>query len=77
MMPVPTDCMLGSPLQTVQEMFQQGQGGEVGWQEKLAQAFRERLASEETWASVTSINEVENHQLREGQLVRFRCMVQV
>jgi len=71
-MPVAQNC-LSSPLQTVQEIFEEG---EAGWQEKVVQVFQEKLACEEAYAAVPSITEVENHQLREGQLLRFRCMVQ-
>jgi len=71
-MPVPQDC-LSSPLLTVQEMFK---GGEAGWQDKLTEFYKEKVGCQKTFASIPSLNEVDNHQLKEGQLVRFRCMVQ-
>lgn len=51
-------------------------GGNATWEKEADEYFTSRLNSPESWNSITSLNEVPLKDIRPGQLVRFRCMVQ-
>ena len=46
------------------------------WEEKVESHFKAELSRPEVLAGVVSLNTAANHSLVEGQLVRFRAMVQ-
>ena len=47
------------------------------WQEQVTSFFQAKLEEEEARVGIPSLNDVQNHELTDGQLVRFRAMVQV
>ena len=51
-------------------------GGSSSWEKEVDDYFTSRLANLEAWFSVPSLNEISTKDLRNGQLVRFRGMVQ-
>jgi len=73
MMPVVQDW-LSNPLLTVSQMF--SGGAEPDWHDNLKTFFKERVGEEGSMANIPSINEMDSQDMREGQLVKFRCMVQ-
>lgn len=46
------------------------------WEQEVDDYFKSRLSDRETWSLVKSVNEVPLSDVRNGQLVRFRCMIQ-
>jgi len=73
-MPVPEDWKT-CPLAMVNKVFAARQGN-VNWDSLLKERFSELLNNHETWNSLPSLNTRPNHELRDGQLVRFRGMIQ-
>ena len=51
-------------------------GAGCSWEEKVKAFFNEQLSKPGAIEKVASLNQVPNHQLRDGQLASFRCMVQ-
>ena len=51
-------------------------GAGCSWEEKLKAFFNEQLSKPGAVEKVASLNQLPNHQLRDGQLASFRCMVQ-
>jgi len=64
-----------SPLQVIHNMFDSRSPG-VSWERAVEDHFRSELAKPGAMAGVTSLNTTANHSLSDGQLVKFRCMVQ-
>ena len=73
-MPVPMTAST-SPLLIISKMFSSRLPGE-SWEEKVESHFKAELNKPGVMTGVTSLNTAENHSLVEGQLVRFRAMVQ-
>ena len=73
-MPVPMNAAT-SPLQVISNMFD-ARSPEVSWEKQVQDYFKLELDKPDVLANVTSLNNVANHVLFDGQLVRFRCMVQ-
>ena len=48
----------------------------VSWERAVEEHFRSELAKPGAMAGVTSLNTTANHSISDGQLVKFRCMVQ-
>ena len=76
-MPVANDWRI-SPWSDVAEIHarttEAGAGGE--WEKRVAEFFEARLASDAVVASLPSLNSTPVHELCDGQVVRFRCMIQ-
>jgi len=72
-MPVAQDW-ISSPLLTVSSMFDMRDQGQ-DWEKKVSDFFKDQLIPDK-WSHVTSLNDVANQDLKDGQLVRFRCMIQ-
>lgn len=53
-----------------------GGAGGCSWEEKVKDFFNEQLSKPGAIEKVASLNQLANHQLRDGQLAKFRCMVQ-
>ena len=64
-----------SPLQVIHTMFDSRSPGS-SWEREVEDHFRMELAKPGAMAGVTSLNSTANHSLSDGQLVKFRCMVQ-
>ncbi len=64
-----------SPLQVIHNMFDSRSPG-VSWERAVEEHFRSELAKPGAMAGVTSLNTTANHSISDGQLVKFRCMVQ-
>ena len=64
-----------SPLQVIHNMFDSRSPGS-SWEREVEDHFRMELAKPGAMAGVTSLNSTANHSLSDGQLVKFRCMVQ-
>jgi len=64
-----------SPLQVIHNMFD-SRSPESSWERMVEDHFRTELAKPGAMAGVTSLNTTANHSLSDGQLVKFRCMVQ-
>jgi len=73
-MPVPMNAAT-SPLQVISNIFEARHGDE-NWETQIEQHFQSEFDKPEFLSNVTCLNLVENHALSDGQLVRFRCMVQ-
>lgn len=73
-MPVAQDWH-SSPLQVVSKMFD-SRGEEPEWERKVAGYFSTQLEQPGALDRLPSLNQVANHELCDGQLVTFRCMVQ-
>ncbi len=74
-MPVADDWRT-TPLSTVDTMFTATQG--VNWEAAVDAFFAERLSTDDDLALIPALNDVSHAQnLVDGQLVTFRCMVQV
>jgi len=76
-MPVSED-MRTCPLTFVSKVYasHQGQGNEEPWETRAGNIFNEFLSSPDVAQSLPSLNLTPNHELTDGQLVRFRGMVQ-
>jgi len=46
------------------------------WESNISSTFKDLLSCENTWNSLPSLNHLPNHEVTDGQLVRFRGMVQ-
>ena len=64
-----------SPLLVISKMFSGRTPGDT-WEQKVEEHFKAELSRPEVMAGLTSLNTADNHSLVEGQLVRFRAMVQ-
>jgi len=64
-----------SPLQVVSGMFET-RSQEPDWEARCKQHFAKELEQPGVKEKVPSLNQVANHELCDGQLVRFRCFVQ-
>ena len=73
-MPVPMTAST-SPLLVISKMFSGRTPGDT-WEQKVEEHFKAELSRPEVMAGLTSLNTADNHSLVEGQLVRFRAMVQ-
>jgi len=51
-------------------------GAGCSWEEKVKSFFNEQLGKPGAIEKVASLNQLPNHQLRDGQLASFRCMIQ-
>lgn len=51
-------------------------GGNQSWEQEADEYFKARLSDREVWNAIRSVNEVPLTNLKDGQLVRFRCMIQ-
>jgi len=80
-MPVAQDWRT-TPLQLVEKVFDDrarnpaAAGDGNPWHEKVTAFFKSRVEEAGALASIPSLNDVLNHELTDGQLVRFRSMVQ-
>jgi len=79
-MPVAQDWR-STPLQLVEKVFedrtgQVPQGEPQPWHQQVTAFFKNRVEEPGALASIPSLNDVLNHELADGQLVRFRAMVQ-
>jgi len=72
-MPVPQDWC-SSPLQTVASIFET-RDHQPNWEQRVVTHFKEQI-SQDGPEKIVSLNEAANHDLNDGQLVRFRCLVQ-
>jgi hypothetical protein len=68
-----------SPLQIVDQIFQENKGNNSGvkWHETVDKFFLEKLKPENGWNKIPSLNSSPNHSFVDGQIVRFRGMIQV
>ena len=51
-------------------------GEEPEWERRVAEYFASQLDQPGALDRIPSLNQVANHELCDGQLVTFRCMVQ-
>lgn len=69
-----------TPLSIISKIFDENKESSVNtstkWEEIVVNFFEEKLSTEEAWKSIPSMNATPNHDLVDGQLVRFRCMIQ-
>uniref|UniRef100_A0A2P2HXN0 Mini-chromosome maintenance complex-binding protein n=2 Tax=Hirondellea gigas TaxID=1518452 RepID=A0A2P2HXN0_9CRUS len=63
------------PLAIVDNIYEECEGKD-GWQTKVEEYFSSKLQNESTLNKVPSIPETPLHQLKDAQLVRFRCQMQ-
>ena len=73
-MPVPMNAT-SSPLQVISNIFD-ARSQEANWEKQIEQHFKSELDKPDVLSNITSLNVTDNHALTDGQLVRFRCMVQ-
>ena len=73
-MPVANDWRT-SPWSDIAEIHAGGGGGGE-WEKRVAEFFEARLSSDAVVASLPSLNSTPVHELCDGQVVRFRCMIQ-
>ena len=67
-----------SPLQIVDQIFQENRTSDsLKWHEKVEKFFSEKVGPENDWSKIPSLNSAPNHSLVDGQIVRFRGMIQV
>lgn len=62
-----------SPMSSIDKIFQSSQGDLEKWPGSITKFFDEKLKSVK---NIPSINETPNHLLVDGQIVKFRCMIQ-
>ena len=72
-MPIANDWKI-SPWTDIAEIHAKIDDNE--WEKRVAEFFEARLASEDAVASLPSLNSTQVHELCDGQVVRFRCMIQ-
>ena len=68
-----------SPLQVVDQIFQERQKSgskDFSWHKNVEKFFKEKLAMIDL-KGIPSLNSAPNHSLVDGQIVRFRGMIQV
>ncbi|XP_050694533.1 mini-chromosome maintenance complex-binding protein-like [Eriocheir sinensis] len=63
------------PAEVVQRIFEEC-GAKGPWRERIKEHFEEELKQPSVLEKLPWLNECPLHQLRAGQLVRYRCMVQ-
>jgi len=73
-MPVPMSTNI-SPLQTISNMFD-SRSQFSDWETRVIDHFSKEFNMPEAVQTIPSLNLVPNHSLQDGQVVRFRCMVQ-
>jgi len=73
-MPVPVMANT-NPLQTIANMFE-SRAEFPDWERRVLDHFSKELAMSDAVSTIPSLNLVPNHSIMDGQLVRFRCMVQ-
>ena len=73
-MPVPTMTNT-NPLHTVANMFD-SRAEFPDWEKRILDHFSKEFARPDSVSTIPSLNLVPNHSVMDGQLVRFRCMVQ-
>ena len=72
-MPIANDWKI-SPWTDIAEIHATTDDNE--WEKRVAEFFEARLASDDAVASLPSLNSTQVHELCDGQVVRFRCMIQ-
>jgi len=72
-MPVAQDW-ISAPLLTVSSMFDM-RDQDQDWEKKVSDFFKDQLVGDKL-SHIASLNDVANQDMRDGQLVRFRCMIQ-
>ena len=65
---------ISSPLTVVDQAFQSHLKDGVQWPQMIEKYFEDKLGQDNV--QLVSINESANHMLTDGQIVRFRCMIQ-
>jgi len=73
-MPVPIMTNT-NPLHTVANMFD-SRAEFPDWEKRILDHFSKEFARPDSVSTIPSLNLVPNHSVMDGQLVRFRCMVQ-
>jgi len=73
-MPVPI-MTNANPLHTVANMFD-SRAEFPDWEKRILDHFSKEFARPDSVSTIPSLNLVPNHSVMDGQLVRFRCMVQ-
>lgn len=51
-------------------------GGSAPWEKEVEEYFSSKLSNSDVWSSISSLNEIPLKDLKHGQLVRYRGMVQ-
>lgn len=64
-----------NPLHTISNMFE-SRAQFPDWERRVVDHFTKELAMPDASSTIPSLNLVQNHSIMDGQLVRFRCMVQ-
>ena len=65
-----------TPWSTIDAIFRETAAHGGDFTQRVEAYFNNELSRTEVWASLPSLNDVPAHELVDGQLVRFRCMVQ-
>ena len=65
---------ISSPLTVVDQALQSHLKDGVQWPQTIEKYFEDKLGQDNV--QLVSINESANHMLTDGQIVRFRCMIQ-
>ena len=73
-MPVPIMTNT-NPLHTIANMFD-SRAEFPDWEKRISDHFSQEFARPDSVSTIPSLNLVPNHSVMDGQLVRFRCMVQ-
>jgi len=73
-MPVPVMTNT-NPLHTIANMFD-SRAEFPDWEKRILDHFSKEFARPDSVSTIPSLNLVPNHSVMDGQLVRFRCMVQ-
>jgi len=73
-MPVPIMTNT-NPLHTIANMFD-SRAEYPDWEKRILDHFSKEFARPDSVSTIPSLNLVPNHSVMDGQLVRFRCMVQ-
>ena len=66
-----------NPLNFVAKAFQESKKGTSDWPQNAEKFFAEKISDGESWKSIVSINETPNYMLIDGQVAKFRGMIQV
>ena len=64
------------PLAFVDKIFQSNLNDEKSWPKAVEAFFQEKAEKLHDELDLASINETPNHLLVDGQIVKFRCMIQ-
>ena len=73
---MPVSSSTAAPLHIIGEMFAAKEKIGPGWEARVVEHFTRELDRPGVTASLPSLNLVPNHGLADGQLARFRCVVQ-